>query len=909
MQCPSRCRGASFVEYLVVIGAALAFVVAAAAVYRTSFGQGAVCLAAKIVGQGGSACMADAPKTVAAASTMTDVNGTAGGVCDSSGKCTNGACFTAETLVATPDGARPIASIAAGDLVVAKDFESGEIAPRRVLATKVTLDKPSLRLELRTGEILNVTDNHPFWREDHGWTAAGDLAPGDRIATPSGAAVVASLAQRAAIEPVYNIEVEGAHTYFVGRAQVLVHNDCDISAAAWEKAYGVREAEFVIRMATDLAAAQKAYFDALKAPRGPSMHAPGFDPELARMRSLAAQRQNLATSQSDVETMMAQILHSPNADPRAKRMIAQAIADGKHTPAPAMPMFDALARPSLMMDEKQFFQMQRSAWSGEALRVAMGRYAVAAGTPEMKEKAAALLAPIGTFHPNQAYDVFSKKFQYVLERAQKSEEPSVFKDLARLLYAKELGNDPKWADKVNKDLLETKLERMWKDPVVVKKLTELHNETISDVKWSNAYRSHVAMLESEAFLLRLQLLPAAEAKKTLELEIAKVAAIDAREARFILDRIVGRQIMADFHQQADDVQADALGKSIDHHIAELAKNDAALKDFTKYGVKAPADVLKRIASVLKAQQAALAANRTAEATTAIDKIVEDAAKAGQISPAQKTALGKVFHLIEKGDKHGGVSAVAATAGMIALGIEVYDGSAFKNTDKTLMSVATLSKTVGSADAYAKLGAWALAKKLPESGKFFMALRIAKFAGPVGDALTVVVDGRSAYVNFSKGNVKEAVCDVGAAGCAVTTAIAGIAIASGATGPAAPIAMLVGTVGYLGFKGIKWMVTDPDEIKLLKEAGVFRDMSGAALAAVHAREIRKYAGSCTSDRRHCPGPIGEEARRILDGDKRGLPPLDLLENKQWQWEASVIAVKGAKFYKDHGAPPGSCKNCH
>lgn len=155
-------------------------------------------------------------------------------------------------------------------------------------------------------------------------------------------------------------------------------------------------------------------------------------------------------------------------------------------------------------------------------------------------------------------------------------------------------------------------------------------------------------------------------------------------------------------------------------------------------------------------------------------------------------------------------------------------------------------------------------------------------------------------------------------------IAGIAIASGATGPAAPIALLVGTVGYLSFKGVKWLVADPDEIKALREAGVLRDTSGQALAAIHAREIRKYAGSCTSDRRNCPGPIGEEARRILDGEKR-MPltfdpfPLgpdgtvtrreDMVRERLWRMEAEVIRDRGAKFYKDHGAAPGTCGSCH
>src|SRR5690349_1203352 len=106
----------------------------------------------------------------------------------------------------------------------------------------------------------------------------------------------------------------------------------------------------------------------------------------------------------------------------------------------------------------------------------------------------------------------------------------------------------------------------------------------------------------------------------------------------ILDRIVGRQVMADFFALDENTQANALELSIDVHLAELAKKDSSIKDLTKNGIKAPADVLKRIAKVLKEQQAALAANRTAEASAQIDKITADAARAGQITPAQQTLL-------------------------------------------------------------------------------------------------------------------------------------------------------------------------------------------------------------------------------------------------------------------------------
>ena len=42
---------------------------------------------------------------------------------------------------------------------------------------------------------------------------------------------------------------------------------------------------------------------------------------------------------------------------------------------------------------------------------------------------------------------------------------------------------------------------------------------------------------------------------------------------------------------------------------------------------------------------------------------------------------------------------------------------------------------------------------------------------------------------------------------------------GATGYGAPIA-IVGTVLYLGFQGIKWLVTDSEEVELMKKYDVY-----------------------------------------------------------------------------------------
>ena len=117
-----------------------------------------------------------------------------------------------------------------GDLVWSRDETTDAQALRRVLRTFVTPDQPMLELRLEgaaQAEILKVTSGHPFWTRDHGWVAAGQLRPGAQILQRSGGWIRLTGAtwaqQRAAV---YNFEVEGYHSYFVGNHGAWVHNTC-----------------------------------------------------------------------------------------------------------------------------------------------------------------------------------------------------------------------------------------------------------------------------------------------------------------------------------------------------------------------------------------------------------------------------------------------------------------------------------------------------------------------------------------------------------------------------------------------------------------------------------------------------------------------------------------------------------
>ena len=104
-------------------------------------------------------------------------------------------------------------------------------------------------------EVAKVTPEHPFGSVEHGWVAAGDLAVGDLVLTASGGWMqVAAGTWLQETATVYNLEVQGFHTYFVGEAALWVHNQCDECGGDGGKGgSGAANAANAYRLASQLA--------------------------------------------------------------------------------------------------------------------------------------------------------------------------------------------------------------------------------------------------------------------------------------------------------------------------------------------------------------------------------------------------------------------------------------------------------------------------------------------------------------------------------------------------------------------------------------------------------------------------------------------------------------------------------
>ncbi len=161
-------------------------------------------------------------------------------------------CFAEGTLVQTSEGLRPIEDIKVGDLVLAKDETTGDLAYKPVLETYVTPDRPLLTIQVSIDdgsvEELNTTPGHPFWVSGVGWEQAASLVKYGVLATartsaeplthqaksmktPRGPPVeegVGSVVETTSVGrygTVYNLNVAEFHTYFVGETGVWVHNN------------------------------------------------------------------------------------------------------------------------------------------------------------------------------------------------------------------------------------------------------------------------------------------------------------------------------------------------------------------------------------------------------------------------------------------------------------------------------------------------------------------------------------------------------------------------------------------------------------------------------------------------------------------------------------------------------------
>ena len=135
----------------------------------------------------------------------------------------NRSCLVAGTSIWTDRGMVAVEKIAAGDCVLAKNIETGELAYKPVIHTTVRQPVPVKKFVVN-GQPVVASSGHNFWVSGDGWTKTRELIPQQPIHTVVGMARIESVEDETEPAPVYNLVVADFHTYFVGPAMILSHD-------------------------------------------------------------------------------------------------------------------------------------------------------------------------------------------------------------------------------------------------------------------------------------------------------------------------------------------------------------------------------------------------------------------------------------------------------------------------------------------------------------------------------------------------------------------------------------------------------------------------------------------------------------------------------------------------------------
>jgi predicted phage tail protein len=132
-----------------------------------------------------------------------------------------GGCFLGHTLVRTPDGQRAIEVLQPGDLVVSFD-DQGQLHHAKVLKVHVHEGERVVRYRLWGGAVLDATPNHWVLNQFNAFVEIGTLGGDDCLVDENGHLRPIVEREDHGRGTVYNLTVEGHHTFIAGG--IRVHN-------------------------------------------------------------------------------------------------------------------------------------------------------------------------------------------------------------------------------------------------------------------------------------------------------------------------------------------------------------------------------------------------------------------------------------------------------------------------------------------------------------------------------------------------------------------------------------------------------------------------------------------------------------------------------------------------------------
>jgi hypothetical protein len=132
-------------------------------------------------------------------------------------------CLVAGTPVWTATGVVAVEQLQVGDMVLAQDPETGELAYKPVLRTTVRPEGKLIRVLAGT-ETIETSGGHLFWVAGEGWVKARKLQSGQELHGLRGSVRVSAI-EEGNTAKTYNVEVAEFHNYFVGQEKILCHDN------------------------------------------------------------------------------------------------------------------------------------------------------------------------------------------------------------------------------------------------------------------------------------------------------------------------------------------------------------------------------------------------------------------------------------------------------------------------------------------------------------------------------------------------------------------------------------------------------------------------------------------------------------------------------------------------------------
>lgn len=136
------------------------------------------------------------------------------------------ACFVAGILVLTSAGMVAIEKLKSQDVVISADVLSYEVQSKNI--TDIYKRHVNKLIYITVGkEVIETTENHPFYVKNRGFVEASNLLAEDILLDVYGNPVFISNIETMDLdEPkdVFNLSIEDFHTYFVGKSCLWVHN-------------------------------------------------------------------------------------------------------------------------------------------------------------------------------------------------------------------------------------------------------------------------------------------------------------------------------------------------------------------------------------------------------------------------------------------------------------------------------------------------------------------------------------------------------------------------------------------------------------------------------------------------------------------------------------------------------------